>query len=220
MPFGVSPDVIAVGVLALIIGGGVAALYYRRVVAGVVEDVEALEKKAQENLDPDSTGYGVEMDPPSVSRSVLDVFRAWRHLSVQERMAKRGYVKWYRVGARFRRPQWIKPEKKDSGYREYYHKGDDVTYVFPEEAMVNDGRTSAYVAIHKVGEAEPINLRNPGWAPLDGSALQRLFDIALSRNPSGGLGNLPLSPQQLKYLGIILAGLVIWGVTQFTGVFS
>lgn len=220
MVYGIENTTIAVAVLATIIGGGTVAMYYRRVALRVAEDVAELEEQAQENLDEEATGYGVNLDPPDVGRSILDVFKVWRHLSVQAKLAKRGYLKWYRVGARFHRPRWIKPEHKDSGQREYYSRKDGTTYIFPEEALVTDGRTSAYVAIHKVGEAEPIDLRDPGWPTLNGSALQRLAEMTIARDPPGrfGLGGL-LSDPRMRYVGLAVVALGIWGFMQFGGVF-
>jgi hypothetical protein len=215
MVYGISNTLIGVALLTLLLGVGSTALYYRRVVAGAAKDVRELEKKAQENLTDESAGYGVTMPTPDVGRTPIDIFRAWRHLAVEARMAKRGYVKWFRVGARLYAPKWVKPEHKDSGQMEYEHDG--TTYIFPEDAMVTDGRTSAYVAVHKEGEAEPIDLRDPGWATLDTSAVDKLVQMKINDDPPGALSGLPLSKQQLYYVGMAVAAIGIWLVMQ-TGV--
>lgn len=217
MPYGISNITIAVGLFAALIGGGLVGLYFRRVKLRVAEDVRELEEQAQKNLTEEAAGYGVDMAPPDVGRTPLDIFRAWRHLAVQARMARKGYVKWFRVGSRLRAPRWVKPEHKDTGQPEYEH--DETTYLFPKDALVTDGRTAAFVAIHKEGEPEPIDLRNPGWATLDPGALQKLFEMAINRDPPGGLG-LPLTRQQLYYIGMATAAVGIWAVTQYTGVFG
>lgn len=214
MPYGISPDAIAVVLLALLVGAGTTALYYRRVALRIEEEVNELESQALDELDEESTGYGVEVNPPDVGRSVLDIFKVWLHVRKQARMAKRGYFKWYRVGSRLHAPKWVKPEQKGAGEYEYYSKKDDQTYVFPEEALVTDGKTSAYVAIHKIGEAEPIDLRDPGWASMDADRLQTVIDMEIARDPPGGLSGLPLSKQQLYYVGMAVAAIGIWAVMQ------
>lgn len=218
MVFGISNTVAATAVVALFVGVGMTAMYYRRVALRIDVEVNELEEKAVEELDEDSTGYGVTLAPPDVGRSILDVFKVWLHVRKQARMAKRGYLKWYRVGSRLEKPVWVKPEHKGTGEYEYYHKGDDQTYVFPEEALVTDGLTSAYVAIHKVGEAEPIDLRDPGWPTMDADRLQEVIDLEIARNPPGGLRRLPLSRAQLKYVAIAGTGIAIWFVMNFTGI--
>lgn len=214
-----APNTVAFALLGLLAGAGVTAMYYKRVALRIDEEVNELEEQALEELDEDSTGYGVEMEPPDVGRSVLDIFKSWLHIRKQARMAKRGYFKWYRVGSRLHAPKWVKPEHKGAGEYEYKSKKDDQTYVFPEEALVTDGQTSAYVAIHKIGESEPVDLRDPGWASMDADRLQQLIDMEIAREPPGGLSGLPLSGQQLKYVGLVVAALGIWGVMQFGGVY-
>lgn len=189
---------------SVLIGAGMTALYYRRVQLRVAEEVNELEARALEELDEeDAVGYGVELPPPDVGRWFLDVFRVWLHVRKEARLAKRGYVKWYRVrGGRLRMPKWVKPEHKGGGEYEYTDTSTEITYIFPESAMVDDGVTGAPVAIHQEGEAEPIDLREPGWATMDGSALKKLIDMEIVRSPPGGLSNLPLTPQQLKIIGV------------------
>jgi hypothetical protein len=217
MVYGISNQLITAVLFAGLFGAGVTALYYRRVTLRVEEEVRDLEAEAVDELNEDSTGYGVELPPPDVGRSVLDIFKVWLHVRKQARLAKRGYIKWYRVGSRLHKPKWIKPEHKGAGEYEYTSRKDDQTYVFPEEALVTDGVTSAFVAIHKIGEAEPIDLRDPGWATLDADRLQTVIDLEIAREPPGSLSSLPLSSQQLKWVGFGLLFVVVYFGLNYTG---
>lgn len=268
MAFGIGATEAAVVVLAMLVGGGATAAYYRRVRLELDDAVADLEREAlaelglddmpdqvrdaiddvdeaavadlvRDGLDDadedfvtypirdaldeldedavadrivesvetrqeDAVGYGVEFGPPNVGRNPLDILRLWLHNALEGRMAKRGYVKWFRVGARLHRPKWVKPEKKGAGEYEYYDSSTDTTYLFPEDALVADGATSAYVAVHRVGESEPIDLRDPGWPALDGDVLQRFIDMAVARDPPNRLSKLPISRQQAVYGGMAI----------------
>lgn len=218
MVFGISNAVITAVLVATFIGAGATALYYRRVALRVAEEVQELEAKAVEELNDESEGYGVELDPPDVGRSVFDITKVWLHVRKQAKMAKKGYIKWYRVGSRLHKPKWVKPEHKGAGEYEYYDKGDEQTYVFPEEALVTDAVTSAYTAVHKVGEAEPIDLRDPGWPTMDADRLQTVIDMEIARDPPGAMSRLPLNATTLKWLGFAaLAVLVFFGQQMFLG---
>lgn len=218
MPYGISTTLIGTALLTLLLGAGGTAAYFRKV-RKVNNEIRELEREAIAELDDDSAGYGVDLPQPDVGRSPIDVFKLWWHLRKEAKMAKNGYIKWYRVGSRLHAPTWVKPERKGAGEMEYYHKGDDETYLFPEESLVTDGTTSAYVAIHKLGEAEPIDIRNPGWATMDADRLQTLVDMVISRDPPGGLGRLPLSETQLKYGAFAILFIAIYVVMQM-GVFG
>lgn len=203
MVFGLDATLASIILVSMLIGAAATALYYRRVRLRVQDAADDLELEAVEEIDSvEAVGYGVEMDPPNVGRNPIDILRMWLHNALEARMAKRGYIKWYRVGARMHRPKWVKPEKKGAGQYEYYDSSTDTTYVFPEEALVTDGSTSAYVAIHRVGEAEPLDLRDPGWATLDGDVLQMFIDMVVSREPPGRLNKLPISRQQALWIGM------------------
>lgn len=212
--FGITPQMLTIALVSLLIGAGATALYYKRVALRIGEEVNELEEKALEELDDeDAEGYGVRMSPPNVGRNVFDVFKAWLHMAKGARMAKRGYIKWYKVGSRLEAPKWIKPEHKGAGEYEYKDPDTDTTYFFPEDALVTDARTSGYVAIHKVGEAEPIDLRDPGWPTMDSDRVQTVLDLIISRDPDTGFG-LPFDSAVAKYVLIAVAGVAIWAVMQ------
>lgn len=210
--------VLGTALVTLLVGAGGTAAYFRKV-RGLNKELRLLEGESISNSDSDRAGYGVDLPQPNVGRSPIDVVKLWWHLRKEAKMAKSGYIKWYRVGSRLHSPTWVMPERKGAGEMEYYHKGDDETYLFPEESLVTDGVTSAYVAIHKIGEAEPIDIRNPGWATMDADRLQTLVDMVISRDPPGGFSNLPLSSAQLKYGGMALLFVGIYAVMQM-GVFG
>lgn len=200
------------------------ATEYLEKVMPLVQTLEALDRQSGElcdkldSLDDDTVGYGVDMDPPNVGRSIIDIFKVWLHERKAAKMAKRGYIKWIRVGSRMQTPRWVKPEKKGAGVYEYHE--DDQIYVFPEEAMVTDGQTGAFVAMHKRGEAEPIDIRNPGWPATGADWLQRLHDMVAARDPEDGFGGWPIGGERMKYIIVAVAFIGIWATVQFTGVFG
>lgn len=149
----------------------------------------------QENIHP------VDFDLPEISMSPLDWIRAGRHLQKQRKAAKRGWVKWYRVGANFSRPQWVKPVREGSGRPKV--ATDDGPYYFDKDAMVVDERTGAYVAVHPEGEADPINLADRAYPGIETDLVERILNLEAENDPSESLFGLDgMSTQQLMWLGI------------------
>jgi hypothetical protein len=152
-------------------------------------------------VEPDQDVQPVAFDPPEISLSPLDWIRAGRHLQKQRKAAKRGWVKWYRVGANFSRPQWVKPVQDGAGTPKVTDGGQP--YYFEKDAMVVDERTGAYVAVHPEGEADPINLANRAYPGIETDLVERIINLEAENEPSTsllGLGG--MSTQQLMWLGI------------------
>lgn len=151
--------------------------------------------------DPDRDLQPVAFDPPEISLSPLDWIRAGRHLQKQKKAAKRGWVKWYRVGANFSRPRWVKPVQEGAGTPKVTDDGQP--YYFEKDAMVVDERTGAWVAVHPEGEADPINLADRAYPGIETDLVERILNLEAENEPSTsliGLGG--LSMQQLMWLGI------------------
>ena len=147
-------------------------------------------------------GYAGQLDPPNVGSSLSGLISAWRHRVKQKRLARKGYIKWYKVGARMAQPQWVKPDLDGSGEPEYYDKGDDVTYLFPEEAMVTDSVSGAYVAYHRRNEVEPINMRDPGMPVLDADRLEEVINMEAESEAPGLFDRLNIDQGTLVMLAI------------------
>lgn len=143
----------------------------------------------------------VEFETPDISLSPLDWIRAGRHLQKQRKAAKRGWVKWYRVGANISAPQWVKPVQDGAGTPKV--TDDDQPYYFEKDAMVVDEQTGAWVAVHPEGEADPINLQDRAYPGIETDLVERILNLEAENDPSTsllGLGG--MSTQQLMWIGI------------------
>jgi hypothetical protein len=166
-------------------------------------------------VDPDRDIQPVTLDPPEISLSPIDWMRAARHLRKQKKAAKRGWVKWYRVGANFSRPQWVKPVQDGAGTPKVTDGGQP--YYFEKDAMVVDERTGAWVAVHPEGEADPINLADRAYPGIETDLVERILNLEAENKPSSsllGLGG--MSQQQLMWLGIGLL-FVLFAAYRYMG---
>jgi hypothetical protein len=110
----------------------------------------------------------------------------------------------------------VKPEKEGAGEWEYYDSDDDATYLFPEEAMVSDPETGAWVCIHNRGEVDPINLRDPIQPPIDADRFEGIIQLEAEDDKPGFFSRLSISPQMLLWGGVFVM-LLLGGLSQFMG---
>lgn len=165
--------------------------------------------------DLDDDAQPVTFDPPEISLSPLDWLRASRHLRKQQKAAKRGWIKWYRVGANLSAPEWVKPVRDGAGTPKVTDSGQP--YYFEKDAMVVDERTGAYVAVHPEGEADPINLQDRAYPGIETDLVERIINLEAENEPSTsllGLGG--MSQQQLLWLGIGLL-FVLFAAYRYMG---
>lgn len=156
------------------------------------------------------------LSAPAIGSSKAGLISTWRHRSKAKKLARKGYVKWYKIGASMSAPQWVKPTADGAGVLEYYDKEDEVTYLFPTGAMVNDESTGAYVAVHREGEAEPINLRDPAMPPIPADRLEEIINLEAESDAPSMFDRMDLDPQTLLWVGI--AGmLILAGASRFMG---
>lgn len=156
------------------------------------------------------------LEPPELDSSLAGLVGYWRHLAKSKKLAKRGYVKWYKVDSTMQRPKWVKPTPDGAGVPEYYDSGDDVTYLFPKDAMISDAQTGAYVAVHRSGEAEPINLRDPAMPAIPADRLEEVINLEAESEAPGFFSRLDLDPKMILWFGIALM-LVMGALQQFMG---
>jgi hypothetical protein len=212
VPIGVLVAVVLVPLLLGVSLGAVGISWWQR--RDTVED-ELDEELPDSDPETPEDAEPITFDPPEISLSPLDWIRAGRHLQKQKKAAKRGWVKWYRVGANFSRPQWVNPVRDGAGTPKV--TDDDQPYYFEKDAMVVDERTGAWVAVHPEGEADPINLADRAYPGIETDLVERLLNLEAENDPSTswlGLGG--MSQQQLMWLGIGLM-FVLFAAYRYMG---
>lgn len=144
-------------------------------------------------------GEEMVFDPPNVTFTPIDYFRAMRHLQTQRKAAKKGYVKWFVLGSNMQRPRWVKPKADGSGPK---ITRDGKPYYFEKDAMTTDERTGAWVAVHREGESDPINLRDPAYPGIEADRMERIINLEAESKPPGWLDGLDMDQQTIMWLGI------------------
>lgn len=157
----------------------------------------------------------VSFKAPEIKASVLDVLRVTWHLQRARRLAKKGYVRWEVVGASVSHPKWVKPKRSGSGAPKVTVGGQP--YYFPKEAMVTDELTGAWRAMHREGEADPINLRDPAYPGIDVDLMERIINLEAEDKPPGWLDGLGNWDQQTLMYAMIAVLFVIYALYQYLG---
>jgi len=191
---GSSGTLLAGGALAILGSGALAGGWYLNQKA-----TERAEARVEATLE-DADGP-IALPAPEVSLSPMDYFRAMRHLQTQQTAAKKGYIKWFRLGSNMKRPQWVKPKPSGSGPPK--KSVDGQPYYFDKAAMTIDERTGAYVAVHRVGESDPINLNDPAYPGIEADRMERIINLEAEDKPPGlfdGLADMDM--QTLVWLSI------------------
>lgn len=157
------------------------------------------------------SGNLVDFRRPEVSGGLLDLIKLWRHRSRAQKLAQKGYIKWYKVGSTVNRPRWVKPTQEGSGVPRFREGGE--TYYFPKEALVTDEVTGAYTAMHYDGDADPINLRDNDLPALSTDKVERVINMEAESEAPGFLSGLDLTPQKVM-AGLIMLILVYGAAMQ------
>lgn len=190
----------AAGAIVLLALGGAAFHYFQ-------ESKQTVEAAVTMILDETDDEDPLTFRPPEIKNSILDVLRVTRHLQRQRKLAKKGYVKWYRLGSTLGRPQWVKPKQQGSGTPKVTVDGQP--YYFEPEAMVSDEVTGAWVAMHREGEADLMNLRDPAYPGIEADLMERIINLEAEDKPPGwldGLGN--WDQKTMMYVGIVVLFLI------------
>lgn len=198
-----------IGFVGMLAGAAVtgAAWYYR--------NTDELDDRLDDLLrDVSDDARRVTFEPPEISGSVLDYFRVMRHLQRGNRLAKKGYVRWHRLDSTLGAPEWVKPEQDGTGTPKYTIGGQP--YYFPKDAMVTDQRTGAWVAVHREGEADPINLRDPAYPGIETDLIERIINLEAENKPPGFLDQFDMSQQAMLYggMGVLF---VIYAAYRYMG---
>lgn len=212
---GGSGALLAVAVLAgLVLGGTVAAVYgyFRRQKLELDAEVEDAVADDHEVVDSEDPGDLVELEPINVSSSLTGLVRTWRRRAKEQRLAEKGYVKWLRLDSRLEPAKWVKPDYRGTGAGEY-HGEDGVTYLFEKDAMVPDSQTGAWVALHRVGEADPINLRDAAFPALPADRVEEILNLLAEAEKPGFFDNLDISGGQ-AFILITVVLFLVYAATQ------
>jgi hypothetical protein len=139
-----------------------------------------------------------------------EIWRLWRHHRKRRRLASEGYVQWYLIDDTFPTPRFVQPELKGGGIAELEHDG--VTYLFPRRAMVASEQQGLWTVIHKRGEAEPINLREPSRDAIKADEVKEFLEMRVTSSPPSWLDGMDLDASQLLKLGLGL--IVVYAVVK------
>lgn len=128
----------------------------------------------------------------------------------RRKLAKKGYVRWFLIDQTFPEPRFVKPKLTGTGEPEVRHDG--VPYAFPRNAMVADERTGMYTVIHKRGDSEPINLRDPAKEALPADRVEEWLQLQLHKDPPSWWDDFDFSGRDifLALLGVVVLVAVLY----------
>ena len=159
---------------------------------------------------PEDEGQIVEHRPPSVDTTFWrQWYRTRRWLKKREKLIGDGYVQWYLIGDAVNQPQFVKPKRKGGGIPELDYEGE--TYLFPRQALV-PSEDGMWVCIHREGEADPINIRDPARLSLPSDELNEYLDLRVSSSSPGLLDGLGIDSGDL--VKIAIAGIIGYAIFQ------
>lgn len=104
----------------------------------------------------------INLRPPTLRGSSFgffgEVLKTRRYLKKSEKLAGKGYVKWYCVDDTFPEPKFIKPADEGTGKLEYEHDGG--IYLFPRDAAKPSSTSGMWTYVHQKGDPEPLNVHD------------------------------------------------------------
>ncbi len=152
----------------------------------------------------------VEMRPPSMDTGGFrQLYRTRKWLKKRQKLIGDGYVQWYLIGDAVNHPRFIKPDRKGGGIPEYEHDGE--TYLFPRDALV-PSEDGMWTCIHRVGEADPINIRDPARYAIKADELKEYLDLRVSSSAPGLLDGLGIDAGDA--VKIMIALIIAYAVFQ------
>ena len=156
----------------------------------------------------------VDLPPPDLKTARLgmlgEMWSVRRYLQKRRKMIKNGYVEWFLIDSSYPRPKYVKPEADGGGIPEYKHDG--VRYLFPKEAMVANAQNGGWTVIHKKGDAEPINLREPSEHAIPPDILEEYSQLIVTDSPPSLLDRFDIDPKD-AFLYLIV-GIVAFAFIQ------
>jgi hypothetical protein len=201
--------------IALVVGlaigaGSIGAYWYvRREKATIDAEVDAILNES--TLDVED-GEVLELEPVNVRSTFVGLLQTWRRRAKERRLAENGYIKWYRLDSQLQAPKWVKAEQSD-GRGIGKVSADDGPYYFDRDAMVTDARTGAWVAVHEVGDADPVNLRDTAYPGIPVDRLEELLDMEAEADKPGFFEGLDISGGT-AFILITVVLFLIYAATQ------
>lgn len=193
---------LSVGLGAIVLGG-VFGLGYRMWRGKQDRRIEA-ELESTKAVDGLEEGELVSLPPPDLRRSTFgivgEIFRTWRYLRKRRKLLNKGYVQWLLIDDAYPWPRFVKPKMKGRGVPEL--KYNDGRYLFPKEGAIPDASAGYWTVIHRVNEADPINLRDPDALAIPADELEEYLDKGLAIGPPSWLDKIDLTPQKVLMYGI------------------
>ncbi len=160
----------------------------------------------------DSGGDVVELSPPDLKNTRFgklgEMWALRRHIKKRQKLIEKGYVQWYLIDDTFPEPKFVKPAYEGGTMRELKHDG--ARYLFPRDAMLPSERQGMWTVVHKVGEADPVNMSDPARNAIPADALQEYITMRPTSSPPSFFDKLDLDMEDaLKYLVGAFIGLAI-----------
>jgi len=178
----------------------------------VGEDGEPEETERVEEVVVDNGA--VEHPRPNLQTAtfgLLEEFvRFYRRRQKHRKLARKGYVKWILAGQTYSRPKFVRPQTKGGGIPEFEYDG--TTYLFPRGAAAADEAAGMWTFVHKKGESDPVNLRDPLRTSIPGDTLKEYLTMRVSSDPPGWLDSLDVSPR--KIVIVLMAAIVVFSLLR------
>lgn len=151
--------------------------------------------------DDTETDPAIEADPTWIDghRTAFgELWAARRRRKKRRKLSKKGYIQWHLVDGTYPNPNFIKPKRTGAGVPEYKHNGE--TYIFPDKAALPSEHSGMRVFVHRAGEMDPINLRDPVDHAIAPDQFQEYADMSLQTSSPGILSD--IDPwDAMMYLG-------------------
>jgi hypothetical protein len=107
----------------------------------------------------------------------------------KQKALSKGFVRWHLVGSNFSEPMYVKPEPDEGNVPTLEYEGG--RYMFPPDASVPAQEEGVPVVVHRMNEAEPINLADSWEESVSASALEEYLTLSVTSDPpEGGSGGL------------------------------
>jgi len=163
-----------------------------------------------DELEEDET---IDLRPPDVKGSRIPGGEFWklrRRRKKRKKLVNKGYVQWFLVDDGWPEPRFVQPKAKGAGIPEVKHDGD--RYLFPKQSMLPNTTQGMWTVIHRKGEADPINLRDPSKYAIPTDELDEYLNMTVSSSPPSWLGQFDLDAEDIIKYGI--AAIIVFALVQ------
>lgn len=154
-----------------------------------------------------------EIEPPDFRNTTWPgqgLWRAWQYKRKRRKLTSEGYVQWYLIDDTFPTPKYIKPKRKSGGIPEYEYDGE--TYLFPKSALIPSDEQGMWTAVHRRGEADPINPRDADDLAIDADSLKEYLEMRVSSSPPSLLDKFDMDMQDIVKLAVV--GIIAYAFFQ------